>query len=199
MMMGYARVSRADQQDTKAQVDALLAAGADRIFEDQASGGRWERPQLHQMIEFLRDKDIVVVWKLDRLSRSLKDLLSIMDLIEGKGAGFRSLTEAVDTTAPAGRMLMQMLGSFAEFEREMIRERTVAGLIAARMRGKVLGRPRKISDEQKAEIIEMVTTGKKTNAEVAGLFSVSNSTIGRIVLDEKNGRKIAEGGTLLEH
>ena len=199
MVMGYARVSRADQQDTKAQVDALLAAGADRIFEDQASGGRWERPQLHQMIDFLRETDIVIVWKLDRLSRSLKDLLNIMDLIEGKGAGFRSLTEAIDTTAPAGRMLMQMLGSFAEFEREMIRERTIAGLFAARMRGKVLGRPRKVSDEQKAEIIEMVATGSKTNAEVARLFSVSNSTIGRIMLDEKNGRKVAEGGRLLDY
>ena len=198
MMMGYARVSRSDQQDTKAQVDALLAAGADRIFEDQASGGRWERPQLHQMIDFLRDEDVVMVWKLDRLSRSLKDLLAIMELIEGKGAGFRSLTEAIDTTAPAGRMLMQMLGSFAEFEREMIRERTIAGLIAARMRGAVLGRPRKISEEQKVEIIKMVTTGRKTNAEIARLFSVSNSTIGRIVFDERSARIISEGGNKLE-
>ena len=88
MLMGYARVSRADQQDTKAQVDTLIAAGADRIFEDQASGGRWERPQLHEMIDFLRSEDVVVVWKLDRLSRSLKDLLAIMDLIEAKGLVF---------------------------------------------------------------------------------------------------------------
>ena len=197
MLMGYARVSRADQQDTKAQVDALLAAGADRIFEDQASGGRWERPQLHQMIDFLRSEDVVVVWKLDRLSRSLKDLLAIMDLIEAKGAGFRSLTEAIDTTAPAGRMLMQMLGSFAEFEREMIRERTIAGLLAARMRGKVLGRPRKITDEQKEEIIKMVTNGKKTNAEVARLFSVSNTTIGRIVFETSNSRTVTDGGCSL--
>jgi DNA invertase Pin-like site-specific DNA recombinase len=197
MLMGYARVSRADQQDTKAQVDALLAAGADRIFEDQASGGRWERPQLHQMIDFLRSEDVVVVWKLDLLSRSLKDLLAIMDLIEAKGAGFRSLTEAIDTTAPAGRMLMQMLGSFAEFEREMIRERTIAGLLAARMRGKVLGRPRKITDEQKEEIVKMVTTGKKTNAEVARLFSVSNTTIGRIVFETSNARTVTDGGCSL--
>jgi len=151
------------------------------------------------MIDFLRNEDIVVVWKLDRLSRSLKDLLAIMELIEGKGSGFRSLTEAIDTTAPAGRMLMQMLGSFAEFEREMIRERTIAGLVAARMRGKVLGRPKKVSDEQKAEIIEMLTTGRKTNAEVARLFSVSNSTIGRIVFNERAARKVSEGGRMLEN
>jgi len=151
------------------------------------------------MIEFLRDEDIIVVWKLDRLSRSLKDLLAIMELIEGKGAGFRSLTESIDTTAPAGRMLMQMLGSFAEFEREMIRERTIAGLVAARKRGKVLGRPRKVSDEQKAEIIKMITKGRKTNAEIARLFSVSDSTIGRIVLDAKSARKVAEGGSILEN
>ncbi len=199
MFMGYARVSRADNQDTKAQVDALKAAGAHRIFEDQASGGRWERPQLHHMIDLLRADDVVVVWKLDRLSRSLKDLLAIMDLIEAKGAGFCSLTEAIDTTAPAGRMLMQMLGSFAEFEREMIRERTKAGLVAARMRGKVLGRPRKLTTEQKAEIIEMVTTGRKINAEVARLFSVSCATISRILSDARSARNIAEGGSRLEH
>ena len=117
MLVGYARVSRADDQDTLAQVQALTAAGCHRIYEEKASGGRWERPELHRALEQLRDGDVLVVWKLDRLSRSLKDLIAIIEKIEQNRAGFRSLTEAVDTTTPAGRMLTQMLGSFAEFER----------------------------------------------------------------------------------
>jgi len=108
-------------------VKALLDSGAEGIFEEQGSGGRWDRPELHRLLDQLRPDDIVVVWKLDRLSRSLSDLLRIMEKIEASGAGFRSLTEAVDTTTPAGRMMMHMIGSFAEFEREMIRQRTRAG------------------------------------------------------------------------
>jgi DNA invertase Pin-like site-specific DNA recombinase len=129
MNIGYARVSKADDQDTAAQVAALKAAECPRIFEETASGGRWNRPELHRMIDQLRDGDIVIVWKLDRLSRSLKDLLLILEKIEAQGARFRSLTEAIDTTGPAGRMMMQMLGSFAEFERAMVKERTQAGCV----------------------------------------------------------------------
>src|SRR2546430_9867311 len=132
MILGYARVSEADEQDTRMQETALRAAGAAGVFAEQAWGGRWERPALHRMLDQLRPDDVVVVWKLDRLSRSLKDLLHIMERIEAAGAGFRSLTEAVDTTTPAGRMHMQMVGSFAEVERDMIRERTQAGPTAAR-------------------------------------------------------------------
>jgi DNA invertase Pin-like site-specific DNA recombinase len=128
MLLGYARVSKADDQDAAGQVSALKAAGCARIYEEKASGGRWDRPQLHRMLDHLRDGDVVVVWKLDRLSRSLKDLLHILEKIEAAAANFRSLTEAIDTSGPAGRMMMQMLGSFAEFERAMVRERTRAGL-----------------------------------------------------------------------
>ena len=128
MLIGYARVSKGDDQSTAAQKRALKEAGCDRLFEEAASGGRWDRPQLHRMLDQLRPGDIVVVWKLDRLSRSLKDLLHILEKLEVAGAGFRSLTESIDTTTPAGRMMMQMVGSFAEFERAMIRERTSAGL-----------------------------------------------------------------------
>src|SRR5687767_3214698 len=127
MLLGYARVSKADDQDTAAQVGALRATGCKRVFEEKASGGRWDRPELHRLLDHLRDGDALVVWKLDRLSRSLKDLLHILEKIDAAGATFRSLTEAVDTTGPAGRMMMQMLGSFAEFERAMVRERTRAG------------------------------------------------------------------------
>ena len=106
---------------------ALRQAGCQRIFEEKASGGRWDRPELHRALEHLMEGHVLVVWKLDRLSRSLKDLLHIMERVREAGAGFRSLTEAVDTTTAAGRMMMQMLGSFAEFERSMVRERTRAG------------------------------------------------------------------------
>ena len=131
LLLGYARVSKADDQDTAAQVKALHQAGCKRIFEERASGGRWQRPELHKALDQLREGDVLVVWKLDRLSRSLKDLLHIMERVRETGAGFRSLTEAVDTTTSAGRMMMQMLGSFAEFERSMVRERTRAGLADA--------------------------------------------------------------------
>src|ERR671912_1170430 len=140
LLFGYARVSKGDDQTNALQVRAPRAAGCRRIFEEAASGGRWDRPELHRLLDQLREGDVVVVWKLDRLSRSLKDTLAILEKIEAADAGFRSLTEAVDTTGPAGRMMMQMLGAFAEFERAMIRERTRAGLTAARERGRKGGR-----------------------------------------------------------
>ena len=107
MLIGYARVST-DDQDTAAQVAALQAAGCERIFREKASGGHWDRPQFLRLLNQLRSGDVVVVWKLDRLSRSLRDLLTIMEQLGEVGAGFRSLTEAIDTTTPAGRMMMQM-------------------------------------------------------------------------------------------
>src|SRR5208283_2589334 len=147
MLVGYARVSKADDQ-----VKAQRKAGCKRIFEEKASGGRWDRPQLHKALEQLQEGDVLVVWKLDRLSRSLKDLLHIMERVRDAGAGFRSITEAVDTTTAAGRMVMQVLGSFAEFERSMVRERTRAGLAAARDRGVKVGRPAKLSRRQEEVI-----------------------------------------------
>src|SRR5690242_21918999 len=146
MLLGYAPVSKADDQDTAAQVSALKEAGCTRVYEEKASGGRWDRPELHRLLDHLRAGDVVVVWKLDRLSRSLKDLLHIMEKIGEAGAGFRSLTEHIDTTTPAGRMMMQMVGAFAEFERAMIRERTSAGLAAARAEGRIGGRRKKLDD-----------------------------------------------------
>ena len=119
MLIGYARVSKLDQQDTRAQVKELKRAGCKRIFEESASGGRWDRPELHRALDQLRNGDVLVVWKLDRLSRSLKDLLHILEKVTKAKAGFRSLTEAIDTTTSAGRMMLQMLGAFAEFERLM--------------------------------------------------------------------------------
>jgi len=109
MLIGYARVSTKDQ-DTKAQIAALEFGGCEMIFQEKASGGRWDRPELHRLLEQLRKDDVVVVWKLDRLSRSLKDVLTFMEKINQAGAGFRSLTEVIDTTSPGGRMMMQIVG-----------------------------------------------------------------------------------------
>jgi DNA invertase Pin-like site-specific DNA recombinase len=189
MLIGYARVSKGDEQSNALQAKALKAAGCQRVFEETASGGRWERPILHDMLRQLRDGDVVVVWELDRLSRSLKDLLHLMERIKEADAGFRSLTECIVTTTPAARMMMQMVGSFAEFERAMIRERTSAGLALARAEGRVGGRRRKLTERQRAEIAESVLAGRKSAAEMSRLYKVSQPTVSRIVAESRQARE----------
>nr|WP_240738556.1 recombinase family protein [Deinococcus fonticola] len=181
MHIGYARVSKDKDQDTALQLKALKEAGAEKVFKESASGGRWDRPELHKMMEQLREGDVLVVWKLDRLSRSLKDLLTLMERIEEKGAGFRSITENIDTTTPAGRMMMQMVGAFAEFERAMIRERTKAGLEQARSEGRIGGRRPKLTAQQEKEIVEAVQSGRRTAADCARLFGIHPSTVSRLL------------------
>jgi DNA invertase Pin-like site-specific DNA recombinase len=190
MLIGYARVSKGDEQSTKAQARALSEAGCKRVFEEKASGGRWDRPELHRMLDQLRDGDTVVVWKLDRLSRSLKDVLHLMDRITSVGAGFRSLTEAIDTTTAAGRMMMQMVGSFAEFERAMIRERTTTGLAQARAEGRIGGRRKKLDPKKRREIAESVLSGRKSGAEMARLYDISEPTVSRIVAEYRQNMEI---------
>ncbi|MHC1765216.1 MAG: recombinase family protein [Verrucomicrobiia bacterium] len=180
MMIGYARVST-DDQDSAAQVGALKAAGCERIYREKASGGRWDRPELHRLLDQLRKGDVLVVWKLDRLSRSLRDVLIIMERLGEAQSGFRSLTEAIDTTTPAGRMMMQMVGAFAEFERAMLRERTNAGLVAARQAGRIGGRRPKLSPEQQVEIRKMISKGEKTAADAARIFKIHPATISRLL------------------
>jgi DNA invertase Pin-like site-specific DNA recombinase len=180
MLTGYARVSTSEQE-TAAQVAALKAAGCERIYREKASGGRWDRPELQRLLDQLRKGDVLVVWKLDRLSRSLRDVLIIMERLADAKAGFRSLTEAIDTTTAAGRMMMQMVGAFAEFERAMLRERTKAGLDAAREQGRIGGRRPKLSPQQQAEIRKMVTRGDKTAADAARLFKVHPATVSRLL------------------
>lgn len=180
MKLGYARVST-ETQDNAAQLAALRKAGCRRIFEEKASGGRWERPELRRTLEQLREGDVLVVWKLDRLSRSLKDVLLLMEHIEQAGAGFCSLTESIDTTSPAGRMMMQMVGSFAEFERAMLRERTRHGLVVARKEGRIGGRRSKLNARQQKEVVRLVNSGEKTAAEAARLFGVHPSTVARLL------------------
>ncbi len=190
MLLGYGRVSKREDQDDTLQVEALQQSGCERIFSETASGGRWDRPELHRMLDQLRPDDVVVVWKLDRLSRSLKDLLLIMEKIDAAGAGFRSLTESIDTTTPAGRMMMQMVGTFAEFERAMIRERTRAGLKAAAAQGRKGGRKPALNDDQKTDIADNVLSGRKTGAEMARLYKVSQATITRTVAEVRLKQEI---------
>jgi DNA invertase Pin-like site-specific DNA recombinase len=193
MLIGYARVSKIDQQDTRAQVKALKEAGCKRIYEESASGGRWDRPQLHRALDQAREGDVLVVWKLDRLSRSLKDMLHILERLTEVGAGFRSLTENVDSTVPAGKMLLSMLGAFAEFERSMVRERTRMGLQAARDRGRVGGRKPKIKPNQRAEIIRMVDSGKTSAAEAARLFGLHRSSVSRLISQARAEKAVGSG------
>ena len=180
MRIGYARVST-NVQDTATQRAALKAAGCEVIFHEKASGGRWDRPELHKLLSQLRKGDVVTVWKLDRLSRSLRDVLMLMERIQEKKAGFRSLTEPIDTTTPAGRMMMQMVASFAEFERAMLKERTQAGLDSARKDGRIGGRRPKLKPQQQLEIVRLVKTGKKTAADAARLFGVHRATVSRLL------------------
>jgi DNA invertase Pin-like site-specific DNA recombinase len=177
--------------DAGALGGSLTAAGCGRVFEERASGGRWDRPELHRLLDQLRAGDVIIVWKLDRLSRSLKDLLHILEKIDAAGASFRSLTEAIDTSGPAGRMMMQMLGCFAEFERAMVRERTRAGLTAARAQGRTGGRRPKLLAQQRSEILGILAAGR-TGADVARIFRVHRATISRIVA---GARTIATNAT----
>jgi DNA invertase Pin-like site-specific DNA recombinase len=180
MLIGYARVSTQDQ-DAAAQLAALKTFGCELVFQEKASGGRWDRPELHRLLGQLRKGDVLVVWKLDRLSRSLKDVLVLMEKVDQAGAGFRSLTEAIDTTSPGGRMMMQIVGTFAEFERAMLRERTRSGLDAARKQGRVGGRRPKLKTHQQQEIVQLVNSGQKTAADAARLFNVHPATVSRLL------------------
>ena len=183
MLIGYARVSTQDQ-DASAQITALKEAGCELLFQEKASGGRWDRPELHHLLSRLHKGDVLVVWKLDRLSRSLKDMLFLMEKVVLAGAEFRSLTEVIDTSTPGGRMMMQIIGTFAEFERAMLCERTQSGLDEARKQGRVGGRRPKLTRTQQQEVLHLVHSGKKTAADTARLFNVHPATISRLLKRE---------------
>ena len=146
--IGYARVSTFEQI-LDLQRDALTAAKCDRIFTDTMSGSRSDRPGLEQALDYLREGDVLVVWRLDRLGRSLKYLIEVITNLNERGIGFRSLTEQIDTTTSGGKLIFHVFGALAEFERDIIRERTQAGLAAARARGRMGGRPKKLGTPTK--------------------------------------------------
>jgi DNA invertase Pin-like site-specific DNA recombinase len=181
MLIGYARVSRGDHQDPAHQLAALAAAGCETVYREEASGGPGDRFKLGQALKALHAGDVLMVWKLDRLGRSLADLLFTLEKIEEAGAGFRSLTEAIDTTTASGRMMMQMLGSFAEFERAMICERTLHGLAHARAAGRHIGRRPSLTPTQRAKIVAEIEAGTASTASMASLFRVSKATVKRVM------------------
>ena len=178
MIIGYARVSTEDQ-NLDGQLDALKAAGAEKVFADKITGTARSRPELDRLLDQLRQGDVITVTKYDRLARSLRDLLDIVDAIQVHGAGFRSLAEDIDTTTPAGRLVFHVFASIAQFERERISERTKEGLEAARKRGRVGGRPAALSKDQKEEVRRMRDQESRTIPEIARLFKVSEKTVRR--------------------
>lgn len=178
MLIGYARVSTRDQK-ANLQVDALKAAGCEKIFTETASGGQRDRPELKAAMEYLRSDDVLVVWKLDRLARSVKQLIETVERLDALAAGFKSLTESIDTTTAGGRLIFHVFGALAEFERSIIRERTVAGLAAARARGRTGGRPPALAAKDLPAARAMLKDPDITVVEVARRLGVSPSTLYR--------------------
>ncbi|ABM21007.1 recombinase family protein [Marinobacter nauticus] len=176
MIIGYARVSTNDQ-NPELQVDALKKAGAEQIFQEKFTGTLRERPELSQCLRTLRQGDVLIVWKLDRLARSLKDLVEIVQDLQDRGIGFKSLTESIDTTSSGGRLVFHIFGALAEFERDLIRERTMAGLEAARARGRKGGRKPSLSKTDTQKAAAMLLDPKITKTEVAQHFGVSRTTL----------------------
>ena len=181
MLIGYARVSTTDQ-DPQLQIDALRAAGVERLFTDHASGAATSRPQFDQLMQTLRRGDTVLVWRLDRLGRSMKHLLELVADFEDREVGLRSLNEQLDTTTANGRLVFHVMAALAEFERGLLTERTQAGLQAARRQGRVGGRPKALSPAAERTVIDLRNQGK-TVAEIASTLRVSRATVYRQLSD----------------
>ncbi len=178
MKIGYARVST-DEQSEIAQMDALEGAGCERIYQEKCSGRSKQRPELERMIDNLRSGDIVVVQRLDRLGRSLKDLIELLDGFKSQEVQFISLNESIDTTTAVGELAFHMIGSIAQFERRLISERTKAGLEAGRARGRKGGRKAKLSENDIKKANAMLLDPNMTKAEVARHFNVSRPTLNK--------------------
>jgi DNA invertase Pin-like site-specific DNA recombinase len=176
MKIGYARVST-HEQNLSLQTDALTDAGCENIFEDHISGSKSSRPGFDEALTYLRKGDVLVVWRLDRLGRSLKHLIEIVTLLEERGVGFQSLQESIDTTTNGGRLIFHVFGALAEFERNLIRERTQAGLAAARARGRKGGRPKALNSEKQAWLYQLYDEKAHSIQEICDLVGVSRSTV----------------------
>lgn len=176
-LLGYARVSTLDQ-NPQLQLDALEAAGCDRIWTDRVSGSKASRPQLDELLAYARPGDTIAVWRLDRLGRSLRHLLEVVEDLEEKGIGFRSITESIDTTTATGRLVFAVFAALAEFERDLLRERTMAGLAVARAKGRLGGRPPKMTPAKLAAAKTLIADGA-TQAAAAEAIDVSRTTLVR--------------------
>ena len=189
MLIGYARVSTEDQR-LDLQRQGLRDAGCERIFEDTA-GGAAERPALREALAQLRAGETLVVWRLDRLGRSLKDLIAHAESLRTQGVGLRSLKEAIDTESSTGQLVFHIFGALAEFERALIRERTRAGLAAARARGRVGGRRKRLCEEQRRHAVELYRSRQRTVKEICALVGVSRSTLYAYVEEFAEGDRTA--------
>ena len=176
MLIGYARVST-DDQNLDLQRDALQAAGCERIFEDMVSGAKADRTGMTELLTVLRAGDTVVIWRLDRLGRSLKNLIAVVEHLEVAQVGLRSLQENIDTASSGGRLVFHIFGALAEFERNLIRERTRAGMAAARARGRMGGRPKRLDPAKRALALRLHQEEKHTIKEICQMMGISKSTL----------------------
>jgi DNA invertase Pin-like site-specific DNA recombinase len=176
MLIGYARVSTQDQ-NLELQLDALRAAGCEMVYQDKASGAKTDRPGLDEAFSHLRAGDTLVVWRLDRLGRTLRHLIETVTDLEEKGIGFRSLQESIDTTTSSGKLIFHVFSALAEFERNLTRERTQAGLVAARARGRKGGRPRKLDTAQVKLLYQLYDERERTVREICRLLKISKPTL----------------------
>ena len=179
MLVGYARVSTS-QQDTALQIDALKAAGCERIFEEKASGAQRDRPQLKAALEFMRSEiDTLVCYRLDRVARSLSQLILTVEDLEARGIGFKSLNEQIDTTSAGGKLVFHIFASLAQYEKSLIKSRTMAGLEAARARGRIGGRPKLINDDKLKVAKTLLANSDMTVTDIAKQIEVSPATLYR--------------------
>jgi len=178
MLVGYARVSTQDQDATLQRV-ALQESGCEQVFEETASGAQRDRPELSAALGYMREGDTLVVWKLDRLARSVRQLIETVEGLEARGIGFRSMTENIDTTSPGGKLIFHLFAALAEFERGLIRERTMAGLASARARGRTGGRPRSLGERDLMAVKALLANDQITVAEVAKRVGISPATLYR--------------------
>jgi DNA invertase Pin-like site-specific DNA recombinase len=180
MLIGYARVSTSDQT-LDLQKDALQKAGCERIFTDTASGAKAERIGLEEAMSHLRKGDSLVVWRLDRLGRSLKHLIETITKLNALGIGFKSITEAIDTTTSGGKLIFHIFGALAEFERDIIKERTQAGLTAARARGRKGGRPKALTPKTARQLQTLYNDKHNTIDEICRTLKISRATLYRYI------------------
>ena len=185
MKYGYARVST-NQQDTKMQIDALREAGCEKVYEDKISGSKTDRPELNQCLKAMNKDDVLVVWKLDRLGRSLQHLIEVVHKLEEENKGFQSLTENIDTTSPTGKLVFHLFAALAEFERSLIRQRVMAGLEASKKMGKKFGRPNALTDKDKEMAVAMFNGGA-TKGSIAQHFGVARQTIYALLKQVETG------------
>ena len=192
MRIGYARVST-HEQNLDLQKDGLKKAGCKKIFVDKVSGLAAARPGIEQALSYLRQGDTLVVWRLDRLGRSLKHLIDLVGKLEDRNIGFKSLQEAIDTTSSGGKLIFHIFGALAEFERNLIQERTKAGLAAARARGKKGGRPKALNDQQIQLVVRLYNERKNSIKEICEMMKISKPTLYSYLHQEKSQQQLNKG------